>query len=61
MNEKEKLNANAGDSQAAYAVAALSNMDKDFDTAFEYAMLSVSLSGAKKRGYTIGSLLKFRT
>ena len=45
--ENEKLKAIAGDAQAAYAVAALSNMDRDFDTAFEYAKLSVYLSNGK--------------
>ena len=45
--EKEKVKADAGDAQAAYAVAALSNMDRDFKTAFEYATLSVSLSDGK--------------
>ena len=45
--ENKKIEADAGDAQAAYAVAALSNMDRDFETAFEYANLSVSLSNGK--------------
>ena len=37
----------AGDAEAAYAVAALSLMDNDFDMAFKYANKSVILSEGK--------------
>jgi hypothetical protein len=47
MLESNKTKADTGDEQAAYGVAALSLMFKDYDTAFKYANQSVLLSGGQ--------------
>ena len=45
--EDYKARAEAGDAHAAYAVAALSMREKEFDAVFKYANLSVDLSDGK--------------